>query len=100
MDRTDSQSGLRPTEMKAQAFTSGWYKLETSVVLDTSAYTTGTKLEELIQVMIPCHSPMPYMDSYHSLRHIWTSTFILHMPYMDFNIFSCHKLISFPIDVM
>ncbi|KAL5483945.1 hypothetical protein EMCRGX_G020366 [Ephydatia muelleri] len=49
MDRTDSQSSLKPTEMKAQAFASSWYKLETSVVLDISVYTTGTKLEGLIQ---------------------------------------------------
>lgn len=59
MDRTDSQSSLKPTEMKAQAFASSWYKLETSVVLDISVYTTGTKLEGLIQV-ISISLPFPY----------------------------------------
>lgn len=83
MDRTDSQSSLKPTEMKAQAFASSWYKLETSVVLDISVYTTGTKLEGLIQVIsISLPFPMPYTD------FPYTQTCILHMPY---NLFPCHS---------
>lgn len=62
MDRSDSQSSLRPTDMKAQAFAGSWYKVETSVALDTSVHTTGTKLDGLIQVI-------DLLLSSHSLCH-------------------------------
>ena len=91
MDGTDSQSSLRPTEMKAQAFASSWYKLETSVALDTNAYTTGSKSEGLVQViyqpfpmlyirLLP-HS-MPYHRYLSRLKYLW--------PYMDFPLIQYH----------
>ena len=45
--------------MKAQAFAGSWYKVETSVALDTSVHTTGTKLDGLVQVISSC-LPIPY----------------------------------------